>query len=569
MSATAVAAVEAAYDRIDASERDEIWIALVPRHQARAAAAAIDRRVADGAHLPLAGTTVAIKDNIDLAGMATTAACPAYASHPDRSAVAVARLQAAGAVVVGKTNLDQFATGLVGTRSPFGAVRNAIDPTRVSGGSSSGSAVAVALGLVDLALGTDTAGSGRVPAAFNGVYGLKPTRGLVSTTGVVPACASFDCVSVFARDLELGQLARSSMTGYDDQDPASRDAPASTTPPPVRVVGVPPIDALDLDDDVARAFAEAVDALREHVEVVAIDLAPFDEAGALLYGGGFVAERYAAVGAFVDEHPDDVDPTVASIIRAAKDVPAHRLAADNQRLRQLRRQVHVLFRTVDAVVVPTAPLLPTIAAVHADPIGLNTRLGRFTAPVNLLDLCAVSVPAGATADGLPFGVSLHAPAFHDAALTELAVRLAGGAVPPAPASIAPEIDELDLVVAGAHLRGQPLNHQLTERGGRLIETTTTSASYGLYALRTDPPKPGLVWRAGGGAPIEVERWRLPAAGFASFVVQVPAPMAIGAVELADGSSCTGFTCMPHALDGATDITADGGWRAYLARPASA
>jgi allophanate hydrolase len=535
---------------------------------------------------------VAVKDSIDLRGIPTTAGCPAFARTPDRSAPAVEHLQAHGAVVVGKTNLDQFATGLVGTRSPYGVVRNALDPTRVSGGSSSGSAVAVALGLVDLALGTDTAGSGRVPAAFNAIVGIKPTRGLVSNRGVVPACPSFDCVSVFARDLSLGRLALEAMARYVDDDPTSRVAP-NRVPSPITVVGVPAIGELGLDPPTAAAFTAAVDRLGALVEVVPIDLALFDEAGALLYGGGFVAERYAAVGEFVDDHPLEVDPTVAAIIGAARDIPAHRLAADIHRLRALRRAAELVFSSVDAVLVPTAPRLPTIEAVQADPIALNAGLGRFTSPVNLLDLCALAIPAGTTADGLPFGVSLHAAAFRDEDLLDLAARLDGvdatgsgagdgqrgsdarsaGVDPPSTADgtahgvRTPGADDLDLIVAGAHLLGQPLNHQLTDRGGRLIETTTTSARYALLALDTDPPKPGLVWQPDGGGTIEVERWRLPATGFASFIAQVPPPMAIGAVELADGSWCTGFTCMPHAVVAAADITASGGWRAHLGQVA--
>jgi allophanate hydrolase len=572
------ARAEAVLARIDGSGRPEVWIHRVGRAELTAAFADVDGRRAGGADLPLAGLTFAVKDNIDVAGVPTTAGCPAFARVAGVTAPAVAALVEAGAVFVGKTNLDQFATGLVGTRSPYGAVRNAVDPERVSGGSSSGSAVAVALGLVDLALGTDTAGSGRVPAAFNGIVGIKPTRGMVSTTGVVPACASFDCVSVFATSLALARRVLAVMAGA-----AGPSDPRERRPPPDAPLGVParPVvacatweDLDDLDEHRARSYAAALARLSATgCEVMPVALGPFLEAGRLLYGGGFLAERHAAVGAWVDAHPDDVDPVVGPIITSAGCIGGSRLAADTEQLGILAHEAQTLLAAVGAcsLVLPTAPFHPTIAEVALDPVGVNSRLGRYTTFVNLLDLCAVSVPAEPV-EGLPFGVSFIGPAWTDVVQADLASRLSVPAATgramgdaPAPPVALPGLTALLLAVAGAHLSGQPLNHQLTDRGGRLVRTTTTAPSYRLVALDTEPPKPGLVRVADGpGAAIEVEVWELPPVGLASLLAQLPAPMALGPVVLADGSAVTGFLCEPAALEGALDITAHGGWRSHLA-----
>jgi allophanate hydrolase len=501
---------------------------------------------------------LAVKDNIDVAGLPTTAGCPAFAYLPEASAPVVERLVAAGAAVVGKTNLDQFATGLVGTRSPYGALESPIAPGRVSGGSSSGSAVAVATGEADLALGTDTAGSGRVPAAFCGVVGLKPTPGWLSTTGVVPACRSFDCVSVFAADVATAAWGIETAAGYDPDDPWSRERPTGAASRPVRRVGVPDLEALaGCDPEVVAAFADLD--LSAFDAVVEIDLGPYLEAGQLLYGGALVAERHAAVGAFVEAHPDEVDPTVGAIITAAGHLPASRLAADLERLAALRRASEAVWDDVDAVVVPTAPRHPTFEEVAADPIGVNAQLGRFTNGCNLLGWCAAAVPAGARADGLPFGVTVLGPAWTDRAVWAAAAAIAGMAPPP------PHADgRVLLAVCGAHLDGQPLNHQLTSRRAHLVARTATAPAYRMVRLDTSPPKPGVVRVTGGGAPLEVEVWSLDPTAFGSFVDEVPAPLVIGTVELADGTTVNGFLCEPHAADGADDITAHGGWRAFLA-----
>jgi allophanate hydrolase len=552
--------VRAAYERIAEVDRPEVWIELRRLEDALADAAAVDERVAAGEDLPLAGATLAVKDNIDIAGMPTTAGCPRFAYTPTLSAPAVSRLVDAGAIALGKTNMDQFATGLVGTRSPYGAVRDVRRADRVSGGSSSGSAVAVALGIADIGLGTDTAGSGRVPAAFQGIVGLKPTRGLVPMLGVVPACRTLDCVSVLARELAEAELAIDLMTAPAPGDTSARtwppDAPLAAPPAPRVAVPVAfdeltPAGCSVFDAAVARLF----DAGSELVE---IDLSPFLEAGRLLYGGGFVAERYAAVGEFIGAHWDEVDPIVGAIIEAAESIPAHRQAGDVERLDVLRLAARRELANADALLVPTAPSQPTIAEVAADPVGMNARLGTYTSFCNLLGLCAVAVPAG-EADGGQFGVTVMAPAFADRVAADVARLLVGGRRPAA--GVGPP--GVKLVVVGAHRAGQPLNHQLTSRGARLCGVVRTAPEYRLYRLDTDPPRPGLARTDDGGAAIEAELWELPPAGLGEFMTDVPPPLAIGHVRLADGSEPLGFLCEGAALDSAEDITAFESWIAYM------
>ncbi|MDG9706736.1 allophanate hydrolase [Streptomyces sp. DH10] len=564
---TTTARVEAAYDRIESAGRPEIWIHLRPRDEVLAEAAGIDPT------LPLAGLVAAVKDNIDVAGLPTTAGAPSYAYLPPTDAPAVARLRAAGAVVLGKTNLDQFATGLVGTRSPYGAVRNAWDTTRISGGSSSGSAVAVALGIADFALGTDTAGSGRVPAALNGIVGVKPTKGLVPVTGVVPACHALDCVTVFARDLRLARVAAEIVEGPDPADPLCRTGPQLSLPPARPKVAVPGPQHLE---GMAHGWREAFDAAVARLastgtEIVEADITPLLEAAQLLYGGAFVAARYAAVGEHLEKHRDlvgtDLDPTVASIVLAGREKTAADWAADTARLAALGAAGRAALDGCAALLTPTTTWHPTLDEVAADPVGANARMGRFTNFANLLDYASLAVPAGFV-DGLPFGVMFTGPAFSDRALAALAERLANPG--------------LDLFVVGAHLTGQPLNAQLVQAGGTLVGPARTAGGYRLYALATEPPKPGLV-RAPEGGPgagtgpgraagvdggagrgIEGEIWRLPASGFGAFTTAVPAPMTIGTVELADGRQVSGFLVEPYAVEGAPDITGFGGWRAYQA-----
>ncbi|WP_153547144.1 allophanate hydrolase [Streptomyces sp. RB17] len=565
---TPAARVRAAYDRIEAVGRPEIWIRLRPREEVLAEAAGIEPA------LPLAGLVVAVKDNIDVAGLPTTAGAPSYAYEPQADAPAVARLRAAGAVVLGKTNLDQFATGLVGTRSPYGPVRNAWDAARISGGSSSGSAVAVALGIADIALGTDTAGSGRVPAALNGIVGVKPTKGLVPVTGVVPACYTLDCVTVFARDLRLARIAAEFVEGPDPADPLSRTG-TQLPPPPARPrIAVPTGEHLNgMADGWREAFDAAVARLaRTGTEIVETDITPLLQAAELLYGGAFVAERYAAVGAHLEKHRaligGDLDPTVAAIVLAGRERTAADWAADTARLAALGAAGRAMLDDCAALLTPTTTWHPTLDEVAADPVGANARLGRFTNFANLLDCASLAVPAGFV-DGLPFGVMFTGPAFSDRALAALAERFANPG--------------LDLFVVGAHLTGQPLNAQLVQAGGTLVGPARTAAGYRLYALPTEPPKPGLLRVTGGGRDagtgaghdtasgghagtgIEGEVWRLPASGFGAFTAAVPAPLAIGTVELADGRHVCGFLTEPYAVEGAPDISRYGGWRAYTVR----
>jgi allophanate hydrolase len=566
---SALDAVRAAYDRIALVDRPEVWIFLRAQHDAEREASAIDARAAAGEPLPLAGRVLAVKDNIDVAGLPTTAACPAFAYTPAADAAVVARLRAAGCIVIGKTNLDQFATGLVGTRSPYGAVRDARRPERVSGGSSSGSAVAVALGIADLALGTDTAGSGRVPASFQGIVGLKPTRGLVPTTGVVPACRELDCVSVFAPNVVAASEALAVMVGVDPADPTGRawpsDAPLAA--PPAPRVGIPHAAVLDtLADDVRAAMEVAAHRLNAAgAELVVVDPAPLLDAGALLYGGAFVAQRYAAFGEWAASHADAMDPTVRTIVEGARDVLAHAYVSDAEQLDVLRLAARSLFAGLDALLLPTVAEQPTIDEVNADPIAVNARLGRFTNGCNLLDLCAVAVPVYEGEDGAQVGVSVFAPTFHDhvalhvAAMTtredSTSLTLATG-TPWAPG-------QFPLVVVGAHLTGLPLNEALTSRGARFVRECRTAASYRLVDLGGTPRRPGLVPVREGGATVSGELWLLPPAHIGSFLATVVPGLSLGPVQLDDGTAPVGFLCDSVAAGGGEDITGHGGWRTYL------
>ncbi|MEU8138174.1 allophanate hydrolase [Streptodolium elevatio] len=555
--------VEAAFRRIKEVDRPEVWILLRDEADVLADADRVDARTAAGDELPLAGLLLAVKDNVDVAGLPTTAACPAFAYTPPRSATAVARLVDAGAVVLGKTNLDQFATGLVGTRSPYGAVRNALHPERISGGSSSGSAVAVALGVADLAIGTDTAGSGRVPAALNGIVGIKATVGLVPTTGVVPAARPYDCVTVFAGTLTLAAQAIAVMAGPDDADPLSRRWPPDVrlaAPPRPRIAVPGPAALAPLTDDARTAFAAAVDRLADAgATVEVVDVAPLTAVAKLLYDGALVAERYAAVGEFLATEPPGADPTVSAIILAAASLSAHDLAADQRRVDEARATAAALLGGCDALLLPTTVGHPTLAEVAADPVGVNSRLGTYTNFLNLLDMAAVAVPAG-TADGAPFGVSVITRAFDDQIGVDLAAHLTGETIDPP----LPELG-VDLVVFGAHRSGQPLNGQLTEAGARLRGIVRTAPDYRMLDLRTEPPKPGITATAPGeGGALEGERWTLSPAALGLFLAALPAPMTLGKVILDSGEAVTAFHCdVPPSAD-VIDVTPYGSWPNYLA-----
>jgi allophanate hydrolase len=555
-----------------------VWITVAPRERIAARLAEIDRRKRAGEHQFLYGIPFAVKDNIDVAGLPTTAGCPAFAYVPERSARVVERLEDAGAILVGKTNMDQFATGLVGTRSPYGICASVFDPAYISGGSSAGSAVAVASGLVSFALGTDTAGSGRVPAAFNAIVGLKPTKGLISTRGVVPACRSQDCVSIFAGNVTDASLVRICAAGFDGEDAQSRRAPqvkSWTTRIPQRV-GVPS-DPLEFfgDDAAADLFAGTVARLDgSWAKAVPIDFTPFREAAKLLYEGPWVAERLAALNAYGFADYDAMDPTVRGIILGGAALSAADAFAAFDRLAELTRAAEAEWQKMDMLLLPTTGTTYRIDAVLADPVRLNSNLGYYTNFVNLMDLSAIAIPAGFRANGLPFGITLIGRAFDEGAIEAAASMLeredrpAPASPPPvfpAPGSAVPgSADGILLAVVGAHLTGQPLNKQLTERDGRLVRAHRTAPGYSLYALDTKPAKPGLVYDGVGQGLIELEIWELDAAGFGSFVAEIPAPLGIGTVRLEDGSAVKGFLCESHAVTGARDITAFGGWRAWLA-----
>ncbi|MFZ2526351.1 MAG: allophanate hydrolase [Rhodococcus sp. (in: high G+C Gram-positive bacteria)] len=551
-----------ALDRIEEVDRPEVWITLRDRGALLADAADVDARLAAGQSLPLAGLTVAVKDNVDVAGLPTTAACPEYAYLPDTTASGVARLVEAGAVVLGKTNLDQFATGLVGTRSPYGAVRCAWDPERVSGGSSSGSAVAVALGIADIGLGTDTAGSGRVPAALNGIVGIKATLGVIPTHGVVPACVDYDCLTVFAASLDVAASAAAVMAGPDPRDPRSRGWPADVplaAGSTIRVAVPRPDDLAALSPEYRAAFDATVrDAQQSGVQVTHVDISRLLDAAALLYDGAVVAERYAAVGAFLSSPRAGADPVVAAIVAAAKTPAAHELVTDLDVLTRVRAHALDLLADVDGLLLPTTTEHPTITAVQADPVAVNRRMGTYTNFCNLLDMAAVAVPGHSTESGAPFGVMVVVPAFGDQVAIDIAAHLTGV---PSPDFVGAGVE---LAVFGAHLRGQALHFQLEDLGARFAREIHTSDAYRLVALNTTPAKPGVVrYGPGEGAPIVGELFRISEAGLGRFLAALPAPMTLTSVELSDGRHVVGFGCTHDVVADAVDITEHGGWVAYL------
>jgi len=528
---------------------------------------------------PLAGLSFAVKDNIDVVALVTTAACPAFGFTAQTTAPVVQKLLDAGAALLGKTNLDQFACGLNGTRSPYGAVPNAFDCAYVSGGSSAGSAYVVATGQVDFALGTDTAGSGRVPAGLNNIVGLKPSKGLLSARGVLPTAQSVDCVSIFACTVAVAARVLEASMGYDPQDPYSRalDLSRPSWGAAFRF-GVPSVLEFFGDTQAQAAFDQAVERLRALGGVpVSIDYTPLAQSAALLYESALVAERYAAIRPFFDAHEDQVIEPVRSIIAKGRQYSAADLFEAQTRLRGYGQQAAEMWHDIDLLLVPTAPTHYTITDMQADPVMLNRNLGAYTNFVNLLDYAALSVPSSIRPDGLPFGITLVGPCGSDWPLAELGQRyhhatgLSQGALGLALPDMQPlggagqQGQTLPVAVVGAHLSGMPLNSQLTERGARLIQSTHTADCYRLYALPgTTPSKPGLRRVAGQGAAIAVEVWNMPLQQLGGFLALIPPPLGLGKLELADGSWVTGFICEGHALDDALDVTGHGGWRAYLA-----
>ncbi len=578
-AATPADIVKRSFARLRAQDDPAMFISLREESDVLAEAQALAGR---SPALPLYGIPVAVKDNIDVAGLPTTAACPAFLYHPARDATAVARLRAAGALVIGKTNLDQFATGLVGVRSPYGTPRNLFDPALIPGGSSSGSGVAVGAGVVPLALGTDTAGSGRVPAAFNNIVGLKPSLGLIPTTGVVPACRSLDCVSIFALTVDDAVAALQAVAGPDPDDAFSRSRPLRGVAPLTGKLrlGVPAAGQRQFFGDTAAAISYDA-ALARFTDMgakfVEVDLEPFFATARLLYEGPWVAERYLAAKDLITTSPGSILPVTRQIIAAgARGTAAEAFAAFYQ-LEAFRRVRDRAFRDIDALVLPTAPTIYRLDAVEAEPITLNSRLGTYTNFVNLLDLCGLALPSSFSDDGIPYGVTLLAPGGEDAALASIgrhfqhATALPLGALkvpqpPPVERSAAPGLGEVALAVVGAHLSGMPLNGELRTLGGRLLAETATAPHYRLFALAgTVPPKPGLLRvKNGEGSAIAVEIWALSEAAFGRFVAAIPPPLSIGTLELADGQGVKGFLVEAEAVDGARDISSFGGWRNFMA-----
>jgi allophanate hydrolase len=562
-----------------------IWIYLLGEQEIMRYITALQDYQPD--QLPLYGVPFAIKDNIDLADVPTTAACAEYAYTPANSALVVQRLIEAGAIPLGKTNLDQFATGLVGTRSPYGACKNAFNPEYISGGSSSGSAVAVAKGLVSFSLGTDTAGSGRVPAAFNNLIGLKPSKGLLSTTGVVPACRSLDCVSIFSLTTDDANTLFDITATEDEQDAFSRPNPVTNGPSaygqaikPKFRFAYPKGQQLQFfgNDNAERLFYQSIERLKGlGGEAVEIDFEVFLQAARLLYEGPWVAERYAAIESFIESQPDALYPVTLQIIEPGKNAKAIDVFKASYQLQAFKKQADVIMSRFDFILTPTAGTIYTLAELEAEPVKLNSNLGYYTNFMNLLDCAAVSAPAGFLDNGLPFGVTLFAPAFKDKSLLNFARHFhecqdlkLGATYEPLPKSPEESMEAYEdpavvrIVVCGAHMQGLPLNHQLTDRRARLIKRTATSPNYRLYALAGGPPKrPGLVRDEQLGTTIEVEVWEMPIELFGSFIKLVPAPLGIGSVELEDGVQEKGFICEPYAIAAAEEVTGCGSWRAYL------
>jgi allophanate hydrolase len=584
-SLTPEAVLDEVFARIARKGERPDWIMLLSRERALARLA---EARASGQELPLFGVPFAVKDNIDVAGVPTTAGCPDFAYTPERSATVVTRLEQAGAMLVGKTNLDQFATGLVGVRSPYGIPTSVFDPAYISGGSSSGSAVAVAAGLVCFSLGTDTAGSGRVPAAFGNIVGLKPSRGAISTRGVVPACRSLDCVSIFAGSTDDAYAVLDAAVSFDAEDPFSAQRVSYRYFPMSGFrFGVPASLEFFGDGAAAALYESALERLAGAGGTrVEIDYAPFRGAAELLYEGPYLAERKAALRGYGFDRPNAMDPVVRSIIDRADGISAVETFEAMYELRRLIQAARREWERMDVLVLPTAPTTYTIDQVQRDPIELNRNLGYYTNFVNLMDLSAVAVPAGFRPDGLPFGVTVVGLKHDDWRVAVLADRLhrtlpapaIGATGQPLPPPVGPLRKSAEptrlrsplpgaripVAVVGAHLSGQPLNWQLETLRGRLVRTARTAVGYSLYVLPgTTPPKPGLV-RDGGAGAIELEIWELEPADFAKFVANIPAPLGVGTLLLDDGSSVQGFLCESYAVAGAQDITALGGWRAYVA-----
>lgn len=571
-------------ETLNASERSEIWISRVSQTNLIKQLEKLDKALLVHGEqvlnqMPLFGLPFAVKDNIDVSDMQTTVACPDFAYSPHDSAYVIKKLEKAGAVLIGKTNLDQFATGLVGTRSPYGAVRNAYFPEYVSGGSSSGSAVAVALQLVSFSLGTDTAGSGRVPAGFNGIVGLKPTRGLVSTRGVFPACRTLDCVSVFAQNVQDAWRVLHIISGYDKEDEYSRHILQADICQNGYQIAVPENPEFFGDECAQIAFSDAIKKIKKlpNVKIKTIPFRPFAEAAKLLYQGPWVAERKAAIGSFFEKHSQSMNSVVRNIISQADQFNAVDTFKAKYRLEELKRESEYLMTDIDFLVVPTAPTIPTIKAIKSEPVNINSKLGYYTNFVNFFDLAALSIPANVRSDGLPAGITLIGNSGSDYLLSVAGEKLQAefdcadktrkqfhGDYSVTANPLPYEEPTVQIAVVGAHLDGQPLNWQLVKRGARKLLSTSTSKNYRLYELTgLNPPKPGLTRVAEGGYAIKVEVWEMPQRNFGGFVEEIPAPLGIGSVQLSDGCYVKGFICEQWGLNEAKDISFHGGWLTYL------
>jgi allophanate hydrolase len=576
--------IESIYERIAADAAPGVFIELAPRALVLSAARRLGTVTPDKS--PLWGIPFVVKDNIDVLGFNTTAACPMFAYTPTKNATVVQKLLAAGALVLGKTNLDQFATGLVGTRSPYGTPANVFNDQYISGGSSSGSAVAVTRGYCSFALGTDTAGSGRVPAGFGNIVGLKPTKGMLSTKGVVPACASLDCVSIFALTVSDAAMVADVAKGFDPHCPESLraadtwQASAAFTPSTLRI-GVPIAAQRSFcgDRQASQNFDDALAlATTLGAQIVEVDFTAFFKTAELLYSGPWVSERLEAAGDLLRSHPSAIDPIVASILTNATSLKATDVYSAQRKWRMLGTQAQQLIESVDLLMVPTTPTIFTHAEVAAEPLKRNSDLGLYTNFANLLDLCGIAVPAGFRADGLPAGVTFLGAGQRDSLLAAFGTRFHLACSQRLGASEKTDWDEVTplvfgglkagwspLFVVGAHMSGQPLNTQLTQRGAVPVGAAKTAATYRFYALAgRGVARPGLVRVNDGGSSIEGELWAVPVEQLGSFVCGVPAPLCIGRIQLANGASVTGFTCESTELETATDITGFGNWRAYLA-----
>ena len=568
--------IEQVYARIAAVGDPHIFLCLYDKAEVLAAAEALGDF---DPSKPLWGVPYAIKDNIDAAGKPTTAACPAFEYVAEEDAFVVKQLQAAGALLIGKTNLDQFATGLVGVRTPYGAPMNLIDPAIVPGGSSGGSGVAVGHGIVSFALGTDTAGSGRVPAALNNIVGVKPTLGTLSASGMVPACRTLDTISVFALTVEDAFTAYSSAAGYDPADSYSRDIPVAPLAAPVPArVGIPSPGSIRFFGDAQQeeAFYTALEVMSGFgCEIVELDFAPFYAVAEMLYQGAWVAERYAAIEEMMTKTPEEVFPVTRQIIGAAEKLSAADAFKGIYRLKDLIRQAEPLLARIDALCVPTIPTFYTVADLEADPVTPNSNFGTYTNFVNLMDMCGIAVPAPAREDGRPGSLTFLAPAGQDAMVAGLATVIeaagnrtlgaTGWARPKPVLTVAEAQGTIDVAVCGAHMEGLPLNHTLTGRGATLLRKTATAPDYAFYALPGDDvARPGLVRVAEGeGASVALEIWRMPEEAFGSFIKTIPAPLGIGTIRLEDGGTVQGFLCEAAAATGATDISHLGDWRRYI------